>query len=68
MPVAHAARTVIHEVLKPAGGEGGVITMDARGGVALEFNTNAMLRGTIEAGGAARVAIGAEPLAALPGG
>jgi beta-aspartyl-peptidase (threonine type) len=65
MPVGHAARTVIHEVLKPAGGEGGVITMDARGAAALEFNTNAMLRGAIEAGGAPRVAIGPEPLAPL---
>lgn len=67
MGVAGAARAVIHDVLKPAGGEGGVITMDARGRAALEFNTSAMLRGAIEAGGAARVAIGTEPLAA-PGG
>jgi beta-aspartyl-peptidase (threonine type) len=65
MPVGHAARTVIHEVLKPAGGEGGVITMDARGAAALEFNTNAMLRGAIEPGGTPRVAIGPEPLAPL---
>ncbi len=64
MPVGHAARTVIHEVLEPAGGEGGVITMDGRGAAALEFNTNAMLRGAIEAGGAPRVAIGDEALAA----
>jgi beta-aspartyl-peptidase (threonine type) len=61
MPVGRAAHVVIHDVLKPAGGEGGVITMDARGIAALEFNTNAMLRGTIEAGGAARVAIDSEP-------
>ena len=57
MPVGHAARTVIQEVLKPAGGEGGVITMDARGVATLEFNTNAMLRGTRVAGGEPRVAV-----------
>jgi len=64
--VGRAARAVIHEVLKPAGGEGGVITMDDRGEAALEFNTNAMSRGTIAAGGVARVAIRAgEALAPL---
>jgi beta-aspartyl-peptidase (threonine type) len=61
--VGVAARTVIHEVLKAAGGEGGVITMDARGVAALEFNTNAMLRGALAAGGTPQVAIGAEALA-----
>jgi beta-aspartyl-peptidase (threonine type) len=64
--VGTAARAVIHEVLKPAGGEGGVITMDARGAPALEFNTSAMLRGAVAAGWVPRVAIGAEPLAPLP--
>jgi hypothetical protein len=31
--------------------------MDARGVATLEFNTNAMLRGTLAAGGAPRVAV-----------
>lgn len=64
MPAGRAAHVVIHDVLKPAGGEGGVIAMDARGVAALEFNTTAMLRGAVEAGGPPRVAIGDEPLAA----
>jgi beta-aspartyl-peptidase (threonine type) len=64
LPVADAARAMIHDVLKAAGGEGGVITMDARGAAALEFNTNAMLRGALAAGGTPQVAIGAEALAA----
>jgi beta-aspartyl-peptidase (threonine type) len=63
--VGAAARTVIHDVLKPAGGEGGVITMDARGASALEFNTNAMLRGAVAAGGTPRVAVGPEAPAPL---
>jgi beta-aspartyl-peptidase (threonine type) len=61
--VGAAARAVIHDVLKPAGGEGGVITMDARGASVLEFNTNAMLRGALAAGGVPRVAVGTEALA-----
>jgi beta-aspartyl-peptidase (threonine type) len=65
--VGTAARVVIHEVLKPAGGEGGVITMDARGVAALEFNTRAMLRGAVRAGGVPRVAIGTEALAPAGG-
>ena len=65
--VGTAARVVIHEVLKPAGGEGGVITLDARGVAALEFNTSAMLRGAVQAGGVPRVAIGAEALAPAGG-
>ncbi len=66
MPVGHAAREVIHEVLRPAGGEGGVITMDGRGAAALEFSTNAMSRGAIRAGGPALVAIGADEALAPP--
>ena len=60
LSVAQASRVVIHDVLKPAGGEGGVITMDARGRGAFEMNTNAMFRGTLAEGGAPRVAIGAD--------
>ncbi|MGH8029377.1 MAG: isoaspartyl peptidase/L-asparaginase family protein, partial [Arenimonas sp.] len=66
MAVGRAARAVIHDVLKPAGGEGGVITMDEHGVPALEFNTNAMLRGAIVAGGALRVAIHAGEARAPP--
>jgi L-asparaginase / beta-aspartyl-peptidase len=44
MKVQEAAHHVIHEVLKPVGGEGGVICLDAEGNVAMEFNTSAMFR------------------------
>jgi L-asparaginase / beta-aspartyl-peptidase len=68
IPVARAARVVIQEVLKPAGGEGGVVTMDARGVAAFELNTTAMLRGSIGPGGPPKVAVGNdEALAAIPG-
>jgi beta-aspartyl-peptidase (threonine type) len=63
-----AAREVIHGTLKAAGGEGGVIVMDARGRASFEFNTNAMSRGALEQGGEPRVAIGdAEALAGVAG-
>ena len=55
--VGRAARAVIFDVLKPQGGEGGVVTMDDRGAAAFEFSTNAMSRGAIAAGGTAAVAI-----------
>ena len=55
--VGAAARAVIQDVLKPAGGEGGVITMDAQGVPALEFNTNAMFRGAVTANAPPRVAV-----------
>jgi L-asparaginase / beta-aspartyl-peptidase len=58
-----AAHAVIHYVLEPEGGEGGVVTLDERGAAAFEFSTNAMSRGRIEAGGTAAVAVLAdEPL------
>ncbi len=55
--VGGAARTVIFDVLKPKGGEGGVVTMDERGAPAFEFSTNSMGRGRIAAGGTAAVAV-----------
>jgi beta-aspartyl-peptidase (threonine type) len=44
LKVAEAAQQVIQGVLKPAGGEGGVICLDTEGNVAMEFNTTAMFR------------------------
>jgi len=64
--VGRAARTVIHDVLKPAGGEGGVVTMDDFGTPAFEFSTNAMSRGAIAAGGTAAVAVLADENLAPP--
>lgn len=48
--VAEAAREVIQEVLVEAGGEGGVIALDAAGTPVLEFNTSGMYRGWIAEG------------------
>lgn len=48
--VAEAAREVIQEVLVGAGGEGGVIALDAAGTPVLEFNTSGMYRGWIAEG------------------
>ncbi len=44
LSVADAARVVIQEKLKPAGGSGGVICVDKYGGISMEFNTRGMLR------------------------
>ena len=46
-PVQQAADTVVQEVLKNAGGDGGVIVMDAKGNVAMSFNTMSMGRGYV---------------------
>ncbi|PKP30357.1 MAG: beta-aspartyl-peptidase [Bacteroidetes bacterium HGW-Bacteroidetes-16] len=42
-----AARYMIFEVLKPIGGEGGVIALDTLGNISMPFNTAGMYRGTI---------------------
>ena len=42
--IEEAAREVVHEKLKKAGGAGGVICVDRLGNIAMEFNTSGMLR------------------------
>jgi len=39
------------KTLKDAGGEGGVIAMDAKGNIAMTFNSEGMYRGYIRADG-----------------
>jgi beta-aspartyl-peptidase (threonine type) len=51
LSVAEAARTVIHEKLKEAGGSGGVICIDKQGQISMEYNTAGMLRAFATAGG-----------------
>lgn len=46
-----AADAVINGTLKEAGGDGGLIALDARGNCALPFNTQGMFRGCISATG-----------------
>lgn len=48
--LASAANAVVHEVLAPAGGEGGLIAMDAQGNIAMPFNSEGMYRGYLKAG------------------
>lgn len=57
IPLAQAAREVVHEVLEAAGGEAGVIALDAAGNAVLTFNTEGMYRGWIGPDGVAHVAI-----------
>jgi len=52
-----AANTVIHDVLKPAGGSGGVIVVDRSGNVVMPFNTEGMYRASIDYTGKVTVAI-----------
>ncbi|HQU73629.1 MAG TPA: isoaspartyl peptidase/L-asparaginase, partial [Calditrichia bacterium] len=52
-----AADTVIHKVLKKAGGEGGIIAVDKNGKVAMPFNTAGMFRAAIDADGNRTVAM-----------
>jgi beta-aspartyl-peptidase (threonine type) len=52
-----AARQVIQEKLKNAGGDGGVIALDRRGNIAMEFNTTGMFRGFVTSTGKKEVFI-----------
>jgi L-asparaginase / beta-aspartyl-peptidase len=60
-PLEEAARTVVEQVLVQAGGEGGVIAMDAQGHVAMPFNSQGMYRGYMGPEGQATVAMFREP-------
>jgi len=57
LSVAEAADTVIHQMLYPAGGMGGVICLDAEGNCAMPFNTEGMFRGCITDDGEIEVSI-----------
>jgi beta-aspartyl-peptidase (threonine type) len=43
-PVEKAAKEVVHRKLAGAGGSGGVICVDRKGNIAMEYNTTGMLR------------------------
>lgn len=57
LPLLEAANQVVMDVLVKAGGEGGVIAMDAQGNVAMPFNSTGMYRGYIGPDGVPAVAI-----------
>ncbi len=60
LTVADAGRSVIHEKIKAAGGEGGAIVLDARGNLAFTYSSEGMYRGYVTRGGEARVLIYAD--------
>ena len=49
--ITQAAGALIHDVLAPVGGDGGVIAMDARGNIAMPHNTMGMYRASINTSG-----------------
>lgn len=55
--VGEAAREVIFGELPALGGEGGVIAIDARGEIAMEFNSEGMFRACRKAGEETQIAI-----------
>lgn len=62
-----AARTVVIDVLAPAGGSGGVIAVDRAGNVSLPFNCSGMYRGVVRGDGRLMTAIYDEPLTEVQG-
>jgi beta-aspartyl-peptidase (threonine type) len=57
LSAAQAAEQVIQQELRPVGGTGGVIVMDAQGNISWPFNTEGMYRAKRSQGQAAEVAI-----------
>lgn len=55
--IKQAGNEVIHDVLLPVGGTGGVIIVDAKGNVSMPFNTAGMYRASRQSNGAKTVAI-----------
>jgi len=55
MPIQAAADAVVQDELKPVGGEGGVIGLDAHGDLMMSFNTTGMSRGYVGADGKPRI-------------
>lgn len=57
LSLAEATRVVVHDKLAPAGGEGGLIAVDAAGSLALPFNSEGMYRASRNERGEELVAI-----------
>lgn len=55
--IDEAASALIHDVLMPAGGDGGVIAMDAKGNIATPHNTAGMYRASVNVDGEVFVGI-----------
>ena len=52
-----AAAKVVKERLLEIGGDGGLIAVDAKGNIAMPFNTEGMYRGSRKNGGSAEIKI-----------
>lgn len=57
LPLQDAVREVVHGKLVRLGGEGGVIAVDPRGNVSMQFNSPGMFRGMRDATGRREIAI-----------
>jgi L-asparaginase / beta-aspartyl-peptidase len=57
MTLAQAVQEVIHEKLRRAGGEGGVIALDPVGDIAMDFNSVGMFRGARDSRGRREIAM-----------
>ena len=66
MPIQAAADSIVIETLKPVGGEGGVIGLDAHGNVAMSFNVTGMGRGYVGADGKPAIMFTADDRAPAP--
>ncbi|MGO4388723.1 isoaspartyl peptidase/L-asparaginase family protein [Microvirga sp. 2YAF29] len=62
-----AARIVVIDVLKPAGGSGGIIAVDYAGNVSLPFNSSGMYRGVVRQDGKLLTGIYKEQLVEFQG-
>jgi beta-aspartyl-peptidase (threonine type) len=57
VPLERAAAEVINQEIPSMGGNGGAIALDAKGNIAMPFNTDGMYRGWIGGDGVPHVAI-----------
>ncbi|MGH8306529.1 MAG: isoaspartyl peptidase/L-asparaginase, partial [Steroidobacteraceae bacterium] len=57
LPLGKAVHVMIHEKLRRSGGEGGVIAIDRRGDVAMDFNSAGMFRGVRDSRGRRELAM-----------
>ncbi|HSY07214.1 MAG TPA: isoaspartyl peptidase/L-asparaginase [Steroidobacteraceae bacterium] len=57
LTLAEAAHEAIHKNIRALGGSGGIIAVDARGGLVMEFSTEGMFRGARDARGRREIAI-----------
>ncbi len=57
IPLKRAAAVVINQEIPALGGTGGAVALDAKGHIAMPFNTDSMFRGWMGADGIAHVAI-----------